>query len=198
MSNQKPKKTNKRGGKRPNSGRKPASAPFKEKTKPIRVPISLIPSIKETLEDLKKLRKSIDIENIVPIPLEQNQLRIPLFANTVPAGSPTPTDDYVDNYLSLNDLLIKREDSSFFIRVVGLSMVDANIYPDDILIVDRSMEAVHGKVVIAILDNELTVKRLDLSGDSPVLKSENPEYPNIPVNSELLIWGVVTSVIHQL
>ncbi|RTZ66843.1 MAG: DNA polymerase V [Aquificaceae bacterium] len=198
MSNQKPKKINKRGGKRPNSGRKPASAPFKEKTKPIRVPISLIPSIKETLEDLKKLRKSIDIENIVPIPLEQNQLRIPLFANTVPAGSPTPTDDYIDNYLSLNDLLIKREDSSFFIRVVGLSMVDANIYPDDILIVDRSMEAVHGKVVIAILDNELTVKRLDLSGDSPVLKSENPEYPNIPVNSELLIWGVVTSVIHQL
>jgi len=198
MSKQEPKKTNKRGGKRPNSGRKPASAPFKEKTKPIRVPISLIPSIKETLEDLKKLRKSIDIENIVPIPLEQNQLRIPLFANTVPAGSPTPTDDYIDNYLSLNDLLIKREDSSFFIRVVGLSMVDANIYPDDILIVDRSMEAVHGKVVIAILDNELTVKRLDLSGDSPILKSENPEYPNIPVNSELLIWGVVTSVIHQL
>ena len=198
MSNQETSKINNRGGKRPNSGRKPASAPFKEKTKPIRVPISLIPSIKETLEDLKKLRKSIDIENIVPIPLEQNQLRIPLFANTVPAGSPTPTDDYVDNYLSLNDLLIKREDSSFFIRVVGLSMVDANIYPDDILIVDRSMEAVHGKVVIAILDNELTVKRLDLSGENPVLKSENPEYPNIPVNSELLIWGVVTSVIHQL
>ena len=195
MSNQEPSKINKRGGKRPNSGRKTASAPFKEKTKPIRVPISLIPSIKETLEDLKKLRKSMDIENIVPIPLEQNQLRIPLFANTVPAGSPTPTDDYIDNYLSLNDLLIKQENSSFFIRVVGLSMVDANIYPDDILIVDRSMEAVHGKVVIAILDNELTVKRLDLSGDKPLLKSE---YPNIPVNSELLIWGVVTSVIHQL
>ena len=198
MSNQEPNKIKSRGGKRPNSGRKAASAPFKEKTKPIRVPISLIPSIKETLEDLKKLRKSMDIENIVPIPLENNQLRIPLFANTVPAGTPTPTDDYIDNYLSLNDLLIKREDSSFFIRVVGHSMIDANIYPDDILIVDRSMEAVHGKVVIAILDNELTVKRLDLSGENPVLKSENPEYPNIPVNSELLIWGVVTSVIHQL
>lgn len=195
-SHQSNKKT--RGGPRAGSGRTIASAPYKEKTKPIRIPISLIPHIKASLRDLKRLRQGKDIAELIPVADEQRDIRIPLFADRVAAGFPSPADDFVEKYLNLNELLIKQVDSTFFVRVIGHSMVDANIYPDDILIVDRSVEPKHNKVVIAVLENELTVKRLDLSSDKPVLRAENPEYPDIAVNEELMIWGVVTSVIHQM
>ena len=77
-------------------------------------------------------------------------------------------------------------------------MVDAGIQPDDILIVDRSLEAAHGKIVIAVVDAEVTVKRLSIQNGEVILKAENPEYSDIPVTGELQIWGVVTSVIHQV
>ena len=125
-------------------------------------------------------------------------MRLPFYSSRVPAGFASPADDFVGEYLDLNDLLVKREEATFFVRVSGRSMVDAGIQPDDILIVDRSIEAKHGKIVIAVLNGEVTVKRLYNRGDKVILKAENSEYKDIVVDGELHIWGTVTSIIHQV
>lgn len=125
-------------------------------------------------------------------------LKIPLYCSKVEAGFASPADDFVEEFLDLNDLLVKREEATFFVRVAGYSMIDAGIQPDDILIVDRSLEAKHGKIVIAVIDGEVTVKRLFKQGGRVLLKAENKRYKDIPVNGPLHVWGVVTSVIHQV
>ena len=76
------------------------------------------------------------------------------------AGFPSPADDYIETMLDLNEYLIKHPAATFFVKASGESMVNAGIHSGDILIVDRSLEAVHGKIVIAALNGELTVKRL--------------------------------------
>lgn len=123
---------------------------------------------------------------------------MPLYSSHVQAGFASPAEDFVEEYLDLNDLLVKREEATFFVRVAGRSMVDAGIQPEDILIVDRSLEAKHGKIVIAVIDGEVTVKRLSIQNGSIILKAENTQYSDIPVNGALHIWGVVTSVIHRV
>jgi len=135
---------------------------------------------------------------IIQLLIAGKKLKIPLYSSHVEAGFASPADDFVEEYLDLNDLLVKREEATFFVRVAGRSMVDAGIYPDDILIVDRSLEAKHGKIVIAVLDGEVTVKRLSTQGGNIVLKAENTQYQDITVQGALHIWGVVTSVIHQV
>jgi len=125
-------------------------------------------------------------------------LKIPLFSSNVEAGFASPADDFIEEYLDLNDLLVKREEATFFVRVSGRSMVDAGIQPDDILIVDRSLEAKHGKIVIAVIDGEVTVKQLYNRAGKVILKAQNPQYKDIPINGSLHIWGVVTSIIHQV
>ena len=116
------------------------------------------------------------------------------------AGFPSPADDYLDIPLNLHDYLIKRPSSTFCVRVRGESMQDIGIYNNDILVVDRSIEATHGKIVIAAFNNELTVKRLHLRNSVIKLLPENPDYPEIVINEdiEIVIWGVVTNVIHEL
>lgn len=126
------------------------------------------------------------------------RFKMPLYSSHVQAGFASPAEDFVEEYLDLNDLLVKREEATFFVRVAGRSMVDAGIQPEDILIVDRSLEAKHGKIVIAVIDGEVTVKRLSIQNGSIILKAENTQYSDIPVNGALHIWGVVTSVIHRV
>ena len=132
-----------------------------------------------------------------PYKVKRN-MRLPFYSSRVPAGFASPADDFVEEYLDLNDLLVKREEATFFVRVSGRSMIDAGIQPDDILIVDRSLEAKHGKIVIAVLNGEVTVKRLYDHNGKVILKAENSAYKDIEVKGELHIWGIVTSVIHQV
>ncbi len=131
---------------------------------------------------------------------KKTQVVRPLFLSGVSAGFPSPADDYIDRELDLNDYLIANPATTFFVRVAGDSMVGAGINHDDILIVDRSLEPVSGKIVIAILDGELTVKRLIKTEDSWRLAAENPDYADTVIKKEmeLEIWGVVTSSIHKL
>ncbi len=126
------------------------------------------------------------------------RLKIALYSSHVQAGFASPADDFVEEYLDLNDLLVKREEATFFVRVAGHSMIDAGIQPDDILIVDRSLEAKHGKIVIAVIDGEVTVKRLYHRAERIILKAENTNYKDIPITGSLHIWGVVTSIIHRV
>ena len=122
----------------------------------------------------------------------------PLVLARVPAGFPSPADDYTDGQLDLNELLIQRPEATFFVRVEGDSMVGAGIHSGDLLIVDRSAEATGGEVVVAAIDGELTVKRVCRRDGALWLVAENDAYPPIEVTTELVIWGVVEHVIHKV
>ena len=117
------------------------------------------------------------------------------------AGFPSPAENYVEEKLNLNSYLIKNKESSFFVRVSGDSMINAGIFDNDILIVDRSLDPKRQSIVIVSIDGELVIKKLmkDQSKNY-YLKSENSNYPNIKLNSnrDTIIWGVVTYVIHSL
>ena len=110
----------------------------------------------------------------------------------------SPAEDHVEGRLDLNEHLIRHPAATFFVRASGDSMLGAGIHPGDLLVVDRSLEPAHGKVVIAVVDNELTVKRLEVRDGRVRLLAENDRYPPIACaeGTDLQIWGVVTSVVH--
>jgi DNA polymerase V len=118
----------------------------------------------------------------------------------VAAGFPSPAQDYFDGRIDLNAHLIKDITSTFVVRVTGDSMERAGISDGDELIVNRALEPKDGSVVIAVLDGELTVKRLRLTATGVVLQAENPKYPDIkvPALAELTIWGVATRCLHHV
>lgn len=124
----------------------------------------------------------------------------PLLGSHVPAGFPSPAQDYIEASIDINEFLILHPNSTFFIRVEGFSMINAGIQPDDLLIVDRSIEAAHNKIVIAIVDGELTVKRLHIADGCYWLVPENPDFSPIRITDgiDFIIWGVVTYVIHKV
>ena len=130
------------------------------------------------------------------IPPARSPVRVPLplFASRIPAGFPSPADDYVEARLDLNELLIQRQEATYFLRVKGDSMQGAGIHPGDLIVVDRSIEAQDGSVVVAEVDGALTIKRLRLGNGAPELHPDNPAYPVIRFKEgqELRIWGVVT------
>lgn len=124
-----------------------------------------------------------------------------MYMDKVPAGFPSPAADYAERPLDLNDYCIKKPAATFFVRAQGESMRGIGIYDNDLLVVDRSLGATHRRIVIAVVDGEFTVKRLDLSDpERPALRAENPEYEDIVLKdgSELQVFGVVRNVIHSL
>lgn len=130
----------------------------------------------------------------------QGELKRPLFACSVSAGFPSPAEDYIEGRLDLNELMVANPAATFFVRVAGDSMVGAGIHHNDILVVDRSLEPIGNKVVIAVVNGELTVKRLIREGEGFYLKAENSDYPDIHMRegSTCEIWGVVSFVVHSL
>ncbi|MDR9614000.1 translesion error-prone DNA polymerase V autoproteolytic subunit [Providencia rettgeri] len=130
----------------------------------------------------------IDSESIV---------NIPLFLDRVPAGFPSPAADYMEERINLNSTLIKHPDSTYMLRVEGNSMIDANINDGDVVIVDSAITAKDGDIVIASVDGEFTVKRLN--SNPPMLMPMNPEYSPILIGDmqDLQIFGVVTYIIHK-
>lgn len=126
--------------------------------------------------------------------------QIPLQTCKVEAGFPSLVEEYIDDNIDLNKYLIKHPAATFFVRVSGNSMVGAGIHDNDLLIVDRSINPTHGKVVIAAIDGCLTVKRLIISKKGSYLQAENDEFPPIKICAEtgIHIWGVVTNSIHSL
>ena len=128
-----------------------------------------------------------------------HSMKRPLFISPVKAGFPSPAEDHVDKKLDLNELLIKHPAATFFVRVSGDSMMDAGIRSGDLLVVDKSLEASDGHIVVAILNDEFTVKRLSKHHGQVFLCPENETYKKIEITEEdrFSVWGVVTSVIHQ-
>jgi len=169
-----------RGGARKGAGRPKGLGKYGEKTLAMRIPLSKVDYVSEIVN--KGLHE------------------IPLYTNSVSAGFPSPADDYLEDKVDLNQYLVKHPASTFLVRASGESMINAGIFPKDILIVDRSLKAENGKVVIAVVDGELTVKRYVKNGKNILLKPENDAFDPIAINdeSEAYIWGVVTNVIHNL
>lgn len=126
--------------------------------------------------------------------------KLPLFLTPIRAGFPSPADDYLDKKLDLNEHLIKHPASTFFVKVKGDSMIKAGINSGDILVVDRSLEPKDKKIVVAILNGDFTVKRVQKMKNKLYLVSENDDYQPIEIKDEadFEIWGVVAHVIHSV
>lgn len=132
-------------------------------------------------------------------PIKKGKDSFPIYLESVKAGFPSPADDFIDKKLDLNEYLVKHPVATFFVRVTGDSMINCGIQSGDILVVDRALEAYDGNVVVAVINSDLTVKRLKTKNGKVTLMPENPNYKPIEVTAEdnFSIWGVVTSVIHQ-
>lgn len=126
--------------------------------------------------------------------------KLPIFLGRLPAGFPSPADDYLEGKLDITKHLVKHPAATFYVRVSGDSMLGAGIHCGDLLVVDRSLEAKNGNVVVAVLDGDLTVKRLYKRDGIIRLLPENSQYQPIEIaeGQSFEIWGVVTSVIHSL
>lgn len=137
---------------------------------------------------------------VIYVPDTSTELSQPFFTAKVSAGFPSPAGDYVEGRLDLNKHLIKNSAATFFVRVSGDSMEGAGIHNDDILVVDRSLEPKSGNVIIAVLDGELTVKRIRIRRKRIFLEPENEKYAvsEVSKESDFQVWGVVTNVVHAL
>lgn len=141
-------------------------------------------------------------KNLPPEPVDTpfSKLTLELCAWSVAAGFPSPAADHTQKRIDLNEHIIRNKEATFLFRVKGDSMSGVGIYEGDMLVVDRSMEAKHNAIVIAVLNNEFTVKRLYKRGGVVKLIPENNLYPPIVIKNgeELTIWGVVTYNLHKL
>lgn len=124
---------------------------------------------------------------------------LPLFLHPVPAGFPSPADDYLERRLSLDEHLVSNKDSTFLVRARGTSMVGAGIFDGDLMVVDKGLDPQIGDIVVAVVDGEFTVKYLAQRGGRVYLKPANPRCSDILFQDgqELQVWGVVTSTIKQ-
>ncbi len=166
------------GGARERAGRPRGTGKFGAPTQALRVPAHLVGDILQFIAEGKQT--------------------CPLYASHVKAGFPSPAEDYAEQHLDLNTHLIAHPAATFFLRVSGNSMINAGIFNGDLLIVDRSLEPANGKIVIAAVNGELTVKRLKKTKEGVFLVAENSEYAPIVLEAsdQVQLWGVVIYTIH--
>ena len=130
---------------------------------------------------------------------EFEQLGIPLFSDAVTAGFPSPATDYCERKLDLNELCIKKPAATYFVRAQGDSMIEAGIFPGDVIVVDRSINAAHGDIVIASFNGELLIKKLETKPTTRLVPMNSQHDPIVvPEDTDLEIFGVATTVIHSL
>ncbi|ATE60399.1 LexA family protein [Thauera sinica] len=186
------------GGTRPGAGRKAA---YGEPTKTIRVPHSLLPVVVGYLDAMKRTpagtAHGVDLRPIATI---RAVAVVPALGRRVHAGKPTSGDDYQEDAVDLGRHLVRDPSSTFVMKVDGWSMRDAGIADGDELVVDRGVAAENGRIVIADIDGELTVKRLKRTATGWLLKASNPDFADVPIGdkNDLHIWGVVTRVLRAV
>ncbi|MDO4550752.1 MAG: translesion error-prone DNA polymerase V autoproteolytic subunit [Planctomycetia bacterium] len=169
-----------RGGRRKGAGRPKGTGKFGVPTKAIRVPEMMVDHIMNFIYSKGFI--------------------FPIYDTKIQAGFPASLDDQATETLDLNGYLVKNPTATFFVRATGESMTGAGIFADDVLVVDKSAEAENGDIIIAVVNNEFTVKRFVKNGNQIELRSENPNFPTItiPEGTELNIWGVVKYTIHSV
>jgi len=148
-----------------------------------------------------RVKKVKDIKNLTIYSPEKSQLKKrPIVNEDIAAGFPSPAEDFKEVRISLDQELVKNEDATFYARVRGNSMIDANIEDGDLLVIDRSLETRDGKIAVCMIDGEFTIKRLKVEKDCVYLMSENKDYKPIKVTeeNELIVWGIVTYVVKKV
>jgi DNA polymerase V len=137
---------------------------------------------------------------LIPASAQEERSGSPLLLCPVAAGFPSPADDYLAGELNLHRLVVRNPNSTFFLRAVGNSMIEAGILDGDLLVVDRAARFSSGKIVIACVDGEFLVKRFVRRGKKIFLVPENPDYQEIDITDrdESVVWGVVTYAVHKL
>lgn len=186
------------GGTRQGAGRKAA---YGEPTKTLRVPQSLVPVVVGYLDEMKQSAHTPgQPTGLRAIASLRAATSVPALGRRVRAGKPTSGDDYLEDAVDLGKHLVRDPSNTFVMKVDGWSMRDAGIADGDELVVDRGVAADDGRIVVADIDGELTVKRLKRTTTGWVLQAANPDFADIPVGdkSELNIWGVVTLVLHAV
>ena len=169
-----------RGGKRKGAGRPRGKGPWKEATKPLRIPLSLLTAVTEFMET--------------------SGYELPVYTSRVPAGAPGDADDYVEKKADLNSLLLRNPKDTFLLRVTGDSMMDAGIYENDMLTVDRKLEARNGQIIVALVDGLSTVKTFRKDREGITLLPQSRKYMPIKIlpQNDFQIVGVVTNVIRKV
>ena len=132
--------------------------------------------------------------------LDADVLAIPFYQSNVPAGFPSPAEDFMDLDLNLQAYLVQHPSATFCVRVTGDSMQNAGIFSGDVMVVDRALEPKNNTIVLAVLDGEFTVKRIQKKGSQLFLKPENQTFNPIEITEEMdfKVWGVVTHIIHKV
>ena len=187
------------GGTRQGAGRKAA---YGEPTKTVRVPQSLVPVVVRYLDAMKtsSAGAAANSAGLLPILTLRVATAVPTLGRRVRAGKPTSGDDYQEDAVDLGKHLVRDPSSTFVMKVAGWSMRDAGIADGDELVIDTDLAVEDGRIVIADIDGELTVKRLKRTDTGWLLQASNPDFADVTVGdkNELRIWGVVTRVLHAV
>lgn len=198
-----------RGGYRPGAKRPVGTGKFKEPTQTMRVPVSALTEIQTYLE--QRMQQRIRFVDVTPAEVARFDTQLllpandvepihrPLFSSRIAAGFASPADDHIADWLDLSSYLVSDKPATFYLRVIGLSMIEEDIRPNDLLIVNKGLEPQDGDIVIAVLDGELTVKELELTPGRVRLIPANPDFAPIEIKEgqQLLVWGVVTAQIRE-
>lgn len=186
------------GGTRQGAGRKAA---YGEPTTTVRVPQSLLPVVVGYLDAMKRARAGVaDGVGLRSVAAIRTVTAVPILGRRVHAGKPTSGDDYQEDAVDLGKYLVRDPSSTFVMKVKGWSMRDAGIADGDELVVDRGVATENGRIVIADIDGELTVKRLKRTATGWLLQASNPDFADVPIGdkNDLHIWGVVTRVLRSV
>ena len=143
----------------------------------------------------KNIENKLSFHSFKQLNLDEIKLAEPL----VPAGFPSPADDFIEMEINLQDYIVKNKEATFCVKVEGTSMTKAGINTGDIIIVDRSLNPKHNDIVLAVIDGEFTVKRLAVNNESIYLMPENDSFSPIQINEamDFQIWGIITHIIHK-
>ena len=149
---------------------------------------------------MKKLKRIHVGKELSFYSMDEKVLDIPFYQSNVPAGFPSPAEDFMDLDLNLQEYLVQHPSATFCVRVTGDSMQNAGIFSGDVMVVDRALEPKNNTIVLAVLDGEFTVKRIQKKGDELYLKAENKNFKSIQITEEMnfQVWGVVTHIIHKV
>lgn len=189
-----------RGGIRQGAGRKIGSGKFREATSVLRIPTSQAPVIKDFLAayQRKKLTANLDAISLIELPAQEiKPIALPLFSSKVSAGLPDPAEAHIEKRLDPNEFLIDRAETTFFVTIQGMSMVDAGLLPGDKAVVDRSKTPSVGDIVLALINGEFTIKTLSRTKDGNVRllpANDTGAFAPIVITEEMQfeVWGVVT------
>ncbi|MBL8496326.1 peptidase S24 [Nitrosomonas sp. JL21] len=184
----------------PGAGRKKGTGKYQEPTSVVRIPTSQAPVIKEFLAAYQHRELNMESTNVeeffLPV-INQQSPKLPLFSTKVAAGLPSPADDHVEQHLDVSEFLIDHHDTTFFVTIQGQSMVDVGLLPGDKVVVDRSKTASIGDIVLAVVNQEFTIKIFDYGANKmPRLMPANSSGTYRPIyirpDMQFEIFGVVT------